>query len=59
MTISPVETVLTHHSKITKHDIVMEVASWFNAVGSVEFKKAVDSGLIKQNKEHSDLWELA
>lgn len=57
--LTPVETVLTHYPKITEREIIIEVASWFNANGTEEFDKAVSSGLIKQNKDHSDLWELS
>ena len=55
---SPVVLLLKKYKKLTKDEIIGEVADWFNAVGQEEFEKAVALGLIQKNSEHPRLWEL-
>lgn len=56
---NPIQMIMKHYPTMSKHDIMMEVGSWFYVNGKEEFDKATKSGLIKQNKEDSELWELA
>ncbi len=55
---NPVVLILEKYSRLSEHDIIMEVASWFNAIGREEFDKAKNQGIIIQTKDHPELWEL-
>ena len=56
--ISPVQLLLEKYPKLTKDEIIMEVASWFNAVGKDEFESAKKLELIIQTKDNLKLWKL-
>ena len=55
----PVLLILEKYPKLSEHDIIQEVACWFNAVGGAEFEDAKKSGLVIQTKDNPKLWELA
>ncbi len=58
MATNAVVLLLEKYKKLRRDEIIGEVASWFNKVGTDEFNNAVAQGLIRQTPDNPRLYQL-